>query len=560
VEMTGGEALVAQLVHEGVTDVFGIPGVQLDWATDALRRARDKIHYYVPRHEQTASYMADGYARTTGKVGVCMVVPGPGVLNASAGLATAYACNSRVLCIAGQIRAHGIGHTYGFLHEIPDQSGVLAGLTKWSRQAKSVEEIPALVRAAMRELESGRPRPVAIEIPPEVLAARADVAPIAPPANHDGRLRSDARDVETAAALLDGARFPVIYVGGGVLAANAAPELRALAEKLDAPVVASENGRGGLSDRHPLSLNAVGGRAVFPHADAALIVGSRFMNMSTGNVLLPPTAGHRIKYIYLNVDESAWSAPRQSGATIHADAKLGLAALADAVRRRPAKRAADVARVRAWVAEQTARVAPQMAWVHALRAGIPENGVLVSELTQVGYVAGVHYPVYEPQTYIGHGYQGTLGYGFPTSLGVAVGNPDRAVVSITGDGGFGWAMAELSTAARYRLNVAIVVFNDGAFGNVRTLQQQQFGASFADEVYNPKFETLAAAFDVRYARVDGPESLPSVLKRACADGGPTLIEAPVGPMPNPWSLIRLSPPPAGFSAPPNPLGDSSASA
>jgi acetolactate synthase I/II/III large subunit len=558
--MTGGEALVAQLVREGVTDVFGIPGVQLDWATDALRRARDKIHYYVPRHEQTASYMADGYARTTGKVGVCMVVPGPGVLNASAGLATAYACNSRVLCIAGQIRAHGIGHTYGFLHEIPDQSGVLAGLTKWSRQAKSVEEIPALVRAAMCELESGRPRPVAIEIPPEVLAARADVTPIGPPPSQDGRLRPDARDVVAAVALLDGARFPVIYVGGGVLAANAAPELAALAEKLDAPVVASENGRGGLSDRHPLSLNAVGGRAVFPHADVALIVGSRFMNMSTGNVLLPPTAGHRIKYIYLNVDESAWSAPRPFGATIHADAKLGLAALADAVRRRPAKRAADVARVRAWVAEQTARVAPQMAWVRALRAGIPENGILVSELTQVGYVAGVHYPVYEPQTYIGHGYQGTLGYGFPTSLGVAVGNPDRAVVSITGDGGFGWAMAELSTAARYRLNVAIVVFNDGAFGNVRTLQQQQFGASFADEVYSPKFETLAAAFDVRYALVDGPESLPSVLKRACADGGPTLIEAPVGPMPNPWSLIRLSPPPAGFSAPPNPLGNPSASA
>src|SRR3954471_5456837 len=391
--MTGGEALVAQLVREGVTDVFGIPGVQLDWATDALRRAQDRIRYYVPRHEQTTSYMADGYARTTGKVGVCMVVPGPGVLNASAGLATAYACNSRVLCIAGQIRAHGIGHTYGFLHEIPDQSGVLAGLTKWSGQARSVEEIPTLVRAAMCELDSGRPRPVAIEIPPEVLAARADVTPIAPPPSHDGRVRPDARDVETAAALLDGASFPVIYVGGGVLAANAAPELRALAEKLDAPVVASENGRGALSDHHPLSLNAVGGRAVFPHADVALIVGSRFMNMSTGSVLLPPSAGDRIRYIYVNVDESAWSAPRPSGATIHADAKLGLAALADAVRRRPAQRAADVARVRAWVAEQTARIAPQMAWVRALRASIPENGVLVSELTQVGYVAGVHYPV-----------------------------------------------------------------------------------------------------------------------------------------------------------------------
>jgi acetolactate synthase-1/2/3 large subunit len=554
--MTGGEALVAQLVREGVTDVFGIPGVQLDWATDALRRVQDKIRYYVPRHEQTAAYMADGYARTTGKVGVCMVVPGPGVLNAGAGLATAYACNSRVLCIAGQIRAHGIGHTYGFLHEIPDQSGVLAGLTKWSGHAKSVSEIPALVRAAMRELDSGRPRPVAIEIPPEVLAARADVASIDPPSDQNGRLKPDARDIDTAAALLDGARFPVIYVGGGVLAANAAPDLRALAEKLDAPVVASENGRGGLSDHHPLSLNAVGGRAVFAHADVALIVGSRFMNMSTGNVLLPPNG---IKYVYLNVDESAWSAPRPSGATIHADAKLGLAALTDAVRRRPAKRAADVARVRAWVAEQTARIAPQMAWVRALRAGIPENGVLVSELTQVGYVSGVHYPVYEPQTYIGHGYQGTLGYGFPTSLGVAVGNPDRAVVSITGDGGFGWAMQELSTAARYRLNVAIVVFNDGAFGNVRTLQKQQFGESFADEVYNPKFDTLAAAFNVRYERVSEPESLPAVLKRVCAEGGPTLIEAPVGPMPNPWSLIRLSQPPAAVSAPPNPLGEPSAS-
>ena len=550
--MTGGEALVAQLVREEVTDIFGIPGVQLDFATDALRRAQDKIRYYVPRHEQTTSYMADGYARTTGKVGVCMVVPGPGVLNASAGLATAYACNSRVLCIAGQIRAHGIGHTYGFLHEIPDQSGVLAGLTKWSARAKSVEDIPKLVRAAMCELESGRPRPVAIEIPPDVLAARADVTTIAPPPTYEGRLRPDARDIETAAALLDGARFPVIYVGGGVLAANASPELRALAEKLDAPVVASENGRGGLSDRHPLSLNAVGGRAVFPHADVALIVGSRFMNMSTGSVLLPP---NHLKYIYLNVDESAWSAPRPSGATIHADAKLGLAALADAVRRRPATRAADVARVRAWVDEQTARIAPQMAWVRALRDGIPNDGVLVGELTQVGYVAGVHYPVYEPQTYIGHGYQGTLGYGFPTSLGVAVGNPDRAVVSITGDGGFGWAMQELSTAARYGLNVAIVVFNDGAFGNVRTLQQQQFGASFADEVYNPRFDALAAAFDVRYARVDAPDALPSVLKGAIAEGGPTLIEAPVGPMPNPWSLIRLSSPPAGFNAPPNPLGE-----
>lgn len=550
-EMTGGEALVAQLVTEGVTDLFGIPGVQLDWATDALRRADDRIRYWVPRHEQTASYMADGYARTTGKLGACMVVPGPGVLNATAGLATAYSANSPVLCIAGQILSSAIGKRRGLLHELEDQSAVLRVVTKWTRRAEGTDEIPALVREAVRQIRSGRPRPAAVEIAPDLLAGRAELSPIAPVPD-DGRIVPDAAAIDAAARLLDGARFPVIYAGGGVLAAGAWDELRALAERIDAPVVMSENGRGALSDRHPLSLDPVGGRAVFARADVVLVVGSRFAHTSTGNPMWP--AGD-IRWVYLNAEPDDWTPPRSPGTAVHADAKLGLAALAAAVRPQERGRAADVARVRAWVAEQTACLEPQMSWLRALRAAIPDDGILVNELTQVGYVARAHYPVYAPNTFINPGYQGTLGYGFPTSLGAAVGNPGRAVVSITGDGGFGWGLAELATAARYALNVAVVVFNDGHFGNVRTFQRELFGASYGDALSNPKYDLLAAAFGVRYARVDAPESLGAALGRAFAEGGPTLIEAPVGEMPSPWHLMRLAPPPAGsgFRAPPDPL-------
>ena len=278
--LTGGQALARQLVLEGVTEVFGVPGVQLDWAVDGLRQLGNQIHYIVPRHEQTTAYMADGYARTTGRIGTCMVVPGPGLLNAMAGLATAYACNSRVLAIVGNIYSAAIGKGFGLLHEVRNQSEILGSVTKWHAQARSPKDIPGLVREAVSQLRSGRPQPVGVEIAHDLLAATDDIDLVQPNPNEDGRVRPDAAAVEQAAALLAQAKLPVIYVGGGALAARALlslpAALQALAEKLDAPVVMSENGRGALSDRHPLALNALSGRVVFAHADVALIVGSRF--------------------------------------------------------------------------------------------------------------------------------------------------------------------------------------------------------------------------------------------------------------------------------------------
>ena len=276
-EMTGGQALARQLVAEGVTDVFGIPGVQLDWATDALLDVAGELRYVTPRHEQATSYMADGYARSTGREGVCMVVPGPGLLNAMSGLATAYACHSPVLCIAGQIPSAHIGRGLGMLHEVRGQSAILGSVTKWQALARRPEEIPALVHEAFVQLRSGPTRPVGLEIPPDVLAAKAEVQ-LLPRARPQAAPAADEAALQSLAAALRAARFPVVWAGGGVSASRTGESLQRLAEALQAPVVMTDNGRGALSSRHALATTALGGRCLLPHADFVLVLGSRFVD------------------------------------------------------------------------------------------------------------------------------------------------------------------------------------------------------------------------------------------------------------------------------------------
>lgn len=549
-EMTGGQALARQLVAEGVRDLFGIPGVQLDWATDALLDVADQLTYYTPRHEQAASYMADGYARTTGREGVCMVVPGPGLLNAMSGLATAYACSSPVLCITGQIPSATIGKGYGMLHEVRNQSETLGTVTKWHRLARTPAEVAPLVHEAFRELRSGTPRPVGLEIPPDVLAAKADVQILGAAEGRAPALPESA-DLDRAAALLRDARFPVIYAGGGASAARAGQAVQQLAEQLQAPVVMTDNGRGTLSDRHPLSLIHLGGRAVLPHADVVLVVGSRFLD----GMGRPTWAAPGTQFIYLNSEDNDTAAPRAGGVRLHGDARAGVEALCERLGSlKRSSRAAEVAKVRAWCEEQIAHIEPQRFYVQALRECIPDDGILVSELTQVGYVSNFAYPVYEPRTLVTPGYQGTLGYGFATSLGVALGNRGRPVVSINGDGGFGWNLQELSTMAKYRPDLVVVVFADGAFGNVRRIQSNVFQREIGTSLHNPDFVKLAESFGLDATRVDSPEGFKSALASAIAAGGPRVIEARVSAMPGPWHLIHTFSK-APRPAPANPLGE-----
>ena len=225
---TGGDAFAKRLIQHDVRDLFMIPGIQLDWAVDALRRRADEIRLYVPRHEQTTTYMADGYYRASGEVGAAMVVPGPGALNAGAGLATAYASNSKVLFITGQIHSTGVGRGYGLLHEIKDQTGLVRGLTKWNRFVDSPAGIAPAIDQAFRELQTGRPRPVGIEIPHDHLSAQAPQSESPPDALAPAAADVDARLLREAAALIDQARMPLIYVGGGIFPAQASAALKAL--------------------------------------------------------------------------------------------------------------------------------------------------------------------------------------------------------------------------------------------------------------------------------------------------------------------------------------------
>ncbi|HEY3061014.1 MAG TPA: thiamine pyrophosphate-dependent enzyme [Chloroflexota bacterium] len=539
--ITGGEALARQLVHEGVRHVFGVPGVQLDYAVDGLARVADQLTYVNTRHEQAAAYMADGYARTTGEPGVCMVVPGPGLLNALAGVVTAYACSSRVLCIAGQIPSNTIGRALGMLHEIPEQSHILRALTKWSGYAASATEVPSLVNEAFRQLRSGRARPVGLEVPPDILQATAE-ADLLPAAQREIPLRPDSALLRQAAALVAHAQRPVLYVGGGVVAGDASQSLRALAERLEAPVVMSTNGRGALDDRHPLALTSMPGREVLATADVVLAVGTRFLNGQQQQTLADGA-----QLILLNLEARDLGEPRSPTVALHGDAGATLDALLgelDGLGPRSSRKA-ELAALREWAGSVLAQMQPQYSWVRALRAALPEDGIFVNEFTQVGYMSQVAFPVYGPRTYVAPGYQGTLGYGFPTALGAKVANPDRPVLCITGDGGFGWGLAELSTARKYGIGLITVVFNDGAYGNVRRAQVEQFGGRvLGTDLVNPDFVRLAESFGVRGMRASTPGELEGLLRETLATGHePVLIDVPVGAMPNPFQTLRQARPP-----------------
>jgi acetolactate synthase-1/2/3 large subunit len=532
--LTGGQALVRSLLAEGVDTVFGLPGVQLDWLFDALYEARDHIHVYHTRHEQAAAYMADGYARTTGRVGVCAVVPGPGLLNASAALATAYACSSPVLCITGQVDSGAVDKGLGFLHEIPHQERVLGSMTKWAGRALSPADVPELVREAFRQVRSGRPRPVALEIPPDVLERSDEIPP--PHVSMPEVVEIDAARLRAAADLLHSARRPVIYSGGGTLAAGAWSDLEELAELLEAPVVMSVDGRGALPDRHDLAHTGLTGQALVHEADVILGIGSRFWQPARVWGFAP---GARIIRVDADPTELQRHGPPHVGIVGDARTVLtGLLGLLHGISPRPSRR--DELRARKHAAEnELGAFEPQASFARAIRSALPDDGITVNDLTQVTFFGTIGYPVYAPRTFIGPGYQGTLGSGFATALGAQVGNPDRPVIAIAGDGGFLYAVAELATQRQHGLPVVSVIFNDGAFGNVKRTQEQVFGGRMiASELVNPDFVALGRAFGIQAECVETADHLEAALRSALRERAPALIEVKVGAMSNVWPLIR----------------------
>ena len=531
--MTTARAIVRSIVANGVDTVFGLPGVQLDALFNALHDESNRIRVIHPRHEQAAAYMALGYAQASAKIGAYVVVPGPGILNTTAALATAYGTYAPVLAITGQLPSHALGQGYGLLHEIPDQLAILRGLTKWAERIEHPTQAAALMRTAFHQLRSGVPRPVAIESPMDVLGLEADIdgieaapgaAPIAP----------DTGAIEDAAKLIASAERPVIVAGGGALHAGEA--LREVAEKLQAPVIAHRMGRGILDDRHPLSVTQPAGARLWKHADAVLAVGTRFKHYRTA------WGAAGLATVRIDIDPAQMHRLGRPDVPILADARLALEALAGAFGRfveKRASRSGEVDGIKAAVhREMQAEAGAQIEFVDALRAALPEDGIFVDEMTQIGYVAQSAFPVHAPRTFISSGYQGTLGAGFPTALGVQVACPDRAVLSINGDGGFMFNAQELSTAVQQALGVVVVVFEDGAYGNVKRMQEDLYGGRvIASELRNPDFVKLAESFGAAGVRVETPDALRDAVAAAWGRRIPTVVSVSVGRFPDPFDTV-----------------------
>ena len=516
--MTGGDAIVDTLLRHGIDTVFGLPGVQMYGLFDALARNANRIRVINARHEQTTAYMALGYACATGRPAVYAVVPGPGVLNTAAALSTAWSVNAPVLCLTGQVPSAQIGRLRGQLHELPDQLATLRTLVRHAERIEDPTEAPRKVARAFQEMTSGRPGPAALEIPLDQLPAEAEVTPCDPLPRHPNPVPDPAK-IARLAEMIDAARSPMLWVGGGAM--DAGPEIRALAERIGAPVVRYRGGRGVLDDRHKLSLTVPEGYRLWPGTDLLIGFGTRLEVPTARWGRLPD--GVRIARIDIDPAEMRRLAVDLG---IVADAAEAARALTAAVARRDDPgRTAAIARAKAETAAEIQALQPQMSFLAAIRDVLPEDGIFCDEMTQVGYVSAFGMPFHAPRTAIGSGFSGNLGAGFPTALGVKVAHPDRAVVAVTGDGGFLFGGSDLATAVRHGINLVTVLFNNGSYGNVLRDQRRLYdGRHCGAELTNPDFQAYARAFGVRAWRVVDADGLRHALREALAAHAPCLIE------------------------------------
>jgi acetolactate synthase-1/2/3 large subunit len=337
--------------------------------------------------------------------------------------------------------------------------------------------------------------------------------------------------------LLAEAKKPLIFVGSG--AVDAAEEVLAIAEMVEAPVVSFTGGKGILSDRHYLAQSAAAGHELWRETDAVLAVGTR---LHQPQVRWGVDAA--LKLIRIDIDPTEISRVTRPALGIVADAKPALAALHRALEGRNPRRPSRKDELEALKSRTLARLAdnlgPQCEYLQAIRAELPDDGIYVEDLTQVGYVGRVAFPVYHPRTYIHSGYQGTLGFGFATALGAKAGRPDLPVVSVSGDGGFMYNVQELSTAAKHDIDIVAIVFADGAYGNVRRMQKVDYGNRLIGvDLHNPQFPKMAESFGVAGVRTTTPDGLRRELSAAFKRRGATLIEVAVGEMPDPWKHLVL---------------------
>ncbi|MDG0865830.1 thiamine pyrophosphate-binding protein [Candidatus Lucifugimonas marina] len=535
-KLSGGEALIKSLVREGVEVIFGLPGVQMYGIVAALRD-EPSIKFVVTRNETSTTYMADGYARTTGRPGVAMVVPGPGIYNAGGGLSTAFSRSSPVVLIAGQIPRDGIGKNFGGLHEVNDQKEITNPVTKWQKQVLRPHEVPESIHEAFRQAQSDRPSPVHFELPPETMVEREEVE-LLEPAVIERKVPADSV-IEQAAKEITAARKPVIYAGGGIARSDAEAELVAFAEAHQIAVLTSAGGKGTMSERHALALGGSLGptgqlKDYIEDADVVIGIGTRFSMRNQ--------AADKARLVHIDADPEMIGHVHQNSLGVVGDVKATLPKLQAAISAAGGgswdSPAPEVSRIQEALANSEEELnQPQEDYIRALQEGAPDDAIMVFGMTQLGYYSRPRWITENPKSYIDSGYSGNLGFAFPTALGAKVGNPDKPVICVSGDGGFMYNSSEISTAVKYGINLVTVIYNDGHYGNVARDMDDDFGGTYETDFVNPDFVKLAEAYGAVGLRAKDPFDVKNVIPKALAMNKPVFIDVPVSRVPRPkqWS-------------------------
>ena len=534
-KMTGAQAVLECLKREGVDVVFGLPGGVLLPLYDALYHS--DIRHILVRHEQGAAHMADGFARATGKVGVCIATSGPGATNLVTGIATAYMDSVPLVAITGQVNTFLIGKD---AFQEADITGITLPITKHSYLLKSAKDIPRVFREAFYIARSGRPGPVLIDLPRDVTVEEMEFSwPEVHLPGYQPSTKPHEMQTKKAAKVLMGAERPVIYVGGGVKYADAHRELFDLAMKLNAPVTTTLMGVGCFPEDHPLSLGMLGmhgtkyANYAIQESDVLLAVGARFDDRVTGKIAsFAPLA----KIIHIDVDPAEIGKNVRVDIPVVGDAKKALAAFLKETEAKP--RSAWNEKIDSWKRDYPLRYVPDMniikpQFVIEKLCELAPDAIITTEVGQNQMWAAQFFVHKDPRKFISSGGLGTMGYGFPAAIGAKMGMPDCEVIDIAGDGSFLMNSQELATAVVNDIPVKVAILNNGCLGMVRQWQELFFDKRYSATILgrtSPDFVKLAEAYGAVGLRATKPVEVEPVIKAALASDKPTVMDFIINPL------------------------------
>ncbi|MCF3653534.1 MAG: biosynthetic-type acetolactate synthase large subunit [Aigarchaeota archaeon] len=538
--LSGAKALVKSLEDEGVEVIFGIPGGAILPVYDALHDS--SIRHILVRHEQCAAHAADGYARASGRVGVCMATSGPGATNLVTGIATAYMDSSPIVAITGQVARHMIGRD---AFQEADIIGITTPITKYSFQIQSAEEVPRVVKEAFYLATEGRPAPVLIDFPVDVQREEAEMDFDAKISPHLNKVVKEPHplQVKRAAEILLNAERPVILAGGGVILSNASEELRALAELLMIPVTVTLMGKGAFPENHPLYIGRIGmhgsaaANKLIMEADVILAVGTRFSDRSTGRF---DAFARDATLIHVDIDAAEIGKNIKPEIPIVADAKHALKAIYEAAKELARKRDSStwlqkVKEVKESLEKTGQNSADELSpknLIREIRRLLPTDGIVTTGVGRNQMWASLYLEVYHPRTFITSGGLGTMGFGLPAALGAKVAKPNSIVVDIDGDGSFLMTERELATSIAENIPIIAVILNDGWLGMVKYWQDLFYGRRYCATCLKrgiPDFVKLAEAYGANAARPQSLEEFSKAFKEAMSSDRTTVIDVWINP-------------------------------